>query len=95
MAVQHVMRARNRQGRRWDVMKRRHDVTKRKRNIVEERGSLEKFVGGVIILRIRSCIVLKSSMLFCRSRMLRKKSLDISPAGLMVRAGASGGPFME
>ena len=39
--------------------------------------------------------MLNSSMEFCRSRMLRKKSLDISPAGLMVRAGASGGPFME
>ena len=27
--------------------------------------------------------------------MLRKKSLDISAAGRMVRGGASGGPFME
>ena len=76
-------------------MKRRHDETKRKRKIVEDRGSFEKFVGGVMSLRNRSCIVLKSSMLFCRSRMLRKKSLDISPAGLMVRGGAIGGPFME
>ena len=34
-------------------------------------------------------------MIFCRSRMLRKKSLDISEAGLIVRAGAMGGPEME
>ena len=34
-------------------------------------------------------------MIFCRSRMLRKKSLDISAAGLIVRAGAMGGPEME
>ena len=27
--------------------------------------------------------------------MLRKKSFDISPAGLMVRGGARGGPFIE
>ena len=34
-------------------------------------------------------------MMFCRSRILRKKSLDISEAGLMVRAGAMGGPEIE
>lgn len=69
--------------------------TKRKRKIVDERASFEKFVGGVMIFRTPSCTVLKSSMLFWRSRMLRKKSLDISAAGLMVRAGASGGPLRE
>lgn len=76
-------------------MKRAQDVMKRKRKMVEERASLEKFVGGVITLRMASWRVLKSSMLFWRSRILRKKSLDISAAGLMVRAGASGGPFRE
>ena len=74
-------------------MKSRHDVTKRKRKMVEERGSFEKFVHGVTTLMMRSCTVLNSSMEFCRSRMLRKKSLDISPAGLIVRGGARGGPF--
>jgi hypothetical protein len=46
-------------------------------------------------LRIRSWITAKSSMQFCKSRMLRKKSFDISAAGFIVRGGASGGPFME
>ena len=50
---------------------------------------------GVTVLMIRSWMILKSSMQFWRSRMLRKKSLDISAAGLMVRGGATGGPFME
>lgn len=77
------------------AMKSAHVVRKRKTKTVEERGSSEKFVGGVIIFRKASWMVLKSSILFCRSRMLRKKSLDISPAGLMVRAGASGGPVKE
>ena len=40
-------------------------------------------------------MVLKSSIQFCRSRILRKKSLDISDAGLIVRGGAKGGPPME
>ena len=34
-------------------------------------------------------------MLFCKSLILRKKSFDISEAGLMVRAGAKGGPVSE
>ena len=63
--------------------------------MVDDNGSLEKFVRGVMVLMRRSWMILKSSMQFCRSRMLRKKSLDISAAGLMVRGGASGGPFME
>ncbi len=33
-------------------------------------------------------------MLFCRSRILRKKSLDSSLTGLTVGAGANGGPPM-
>lgn len=76
-------------------MKRLQDAMKRKKKRVDESGSFEKFVSGVTILRIESWAVLKSSMLFCRSRMLRKKSLDISAAGLTMRGGASGGPFME
>ena len=68
---------------------------KRMRKMVVERGSLEKFVEGVTFARMLSWMVEKSSMLFCRSRMLRKKSLDISAAGLIVRAGASGGPLRE
>lgn len=76
-------------------MKRVQDAMKRKRKMVEERGSFEKFVRGVTNLRTESWAVLKSSMLFCRSRMLRKKSLDISAAGLTMRGGASGGPLME
>lgn len=62
---------------------------------MDDNASFEKFVTGVMVLMIRSWMILKSSMQFWRSRMLRKKSLDISAAGLMVRGGASGGPFME
>ena len=76
-------------------MKSRHDATKRNKKMVDERASLEKFVGGVTVLIIMSWTVLNSSMEFCRSRMFRKKSLDISPAGFMVRGGARGGPFIE
>ena len=63
--------------------------------MVEDSGSFEKLVRGVTVLMTRSWTILKSSMQFWRSRMLRKKSLDISAAGLMVRGGASGGPFIE
>ena len=62
---------------------------------MDDNASLEKFVIGVTVLMTRSWMILKSSMQFWRSRMLRKKSLDISAAGLMVRGGASGGPFIE
>ena len=62
---------------------------------MDDNASLEKFVTGVTVLMTRSWMILKSSMQFWRSRMLRKKSLDISAAGLMVRGGASGGPFIE
>ena len=90
-----MTRAIKRQGSRCEVINRRQVAAKRKKKILEDRASLEKFVGGVTVLRTRSCIVLKSSILFCKSRMLRKKSFDISPAGLIVRGGASGGPFIE
>ncbi len=95
MPVQHVTRPTNRQGSRCEDMKSKQVATKRKRKIVDERGSFEKFVGGVTFLRTRSCIVLKSSMQFCKSRIFRKKSFDISPTGLIARGGARGGPFME
>ena len=49
-------------------------------------------MGGATSLTVVSCILAKSAMLFCRSRMLRKKSLDVSEAGLTVGAGASAGP---
>lgn len=71
------------------------EATNRKRNRVEERGSFEKFVVGVTVFNTASWRTLKSSMLFWRSRMLRKKSLDISAAGLIIRGGASGGPLIE
>lgn len=70
------------------------DARNRNTKSVEESGSLEKFRGGATHLIKASCNVLKSSMLFCRSRMLRKKSFEVSPAGLIVRGGASGGPLM-
>ena len=74
-------------------MKRRQAARKRNKNSVEDRGSFEKFKGGVTYLRKASWRVLKSSMPFWRSRILRKKSLDVSPAGFMVRGGAIGGPL--
>ena len=43
----------------------------------------------------RSCTSAKSAITFCKSRMLRKKSFDISLAGLIVRGGARGGPVRE
>lgn len=92
MMVQMAVRARKRQGRRCEVMNKRHVATKRMRKILELKDSLLKFVDGVTPAMSASCAVEKSSMLFWRSRMLRKKSLDISEAGRMVRAGASGGP---
>lgn len=56
------------------------------------RFSFEKFVKGVRTESTASCTFEKSSITFCRSRMLRKKSLLNSGAGLMVRAPARGGP---
>jgi hypothetical protein len=60
---------------------------------MELRFSFEKFVRGVRKERTASCRRLKSSMQFCRSRMLRKKSLENSGAGLIVLAPAKGGPL--
>lgn len=73
-------------------MKDRHVITKRMRNMEEDKASFEKFVEGATRAMSASCEVEKSSMLFCRSRMLRKKSLDISDAGRIVLGGARGGP---
>ncbi len=76
-------------------MKRVRAETNAKRKMVEERGSLEKLVVGVRRERILSWTREKSSMLFWRSRMLRKKSRESSFTGLTVGAGASGGPVVE
>lgn len=65
------------------------------KKILDESDSFEKLVGGARALITASCMMLKSSMLFWRSRMLRKKSFDISAAGLMVLGGARGGPWRE
>lgn len=65
-----------------------------KRKRVEERGSLEKFVGGESSEIVLSWATEKSSMQFCKSRILRKKSLDSSLAGLTVGAGANAGPVV-
>lgn len=62
------------------------------RKRVEERASSEKFVGGVRTVMTLSCRREKSSMLFCRSRILRKKSFESSLTGLTVGAGARAGP---
>lgn len=93
--VQPIRRNIIRQGRRWEAMKRIRAERKVKRNRVEERGSLLKFVGGVRREMILSWTREKSSMLFCRSRMLRKKSRESSLTGLTVGAGARGGPVAE
>ena len=77
------------------MRKRMQAEVKRNRKRVEDRGSLEKLVAGVMALMVASWMVEKSSIQFWRSRMLRKKSLDISDAGLTVRGGARGGPAIE
>ena len=61
--------------------------------MVEETISLEKLVRGAPVLTTVSWMRVKSAMLFCKSRMLRKKSLDVSAAGLMVFGGAMAGPW--
>ena len=58
----------------------------------ELNGSFEKLVHGVSVSRMVSCALLKSPMEFCKSRILRRKSCDISVAGLITRGGAIGGP---
>ena len=60
--------------------------------MVEERISLEKLVLGATVVTMVSCMTEKSAMLFWRSRMLRKKSLEVSATGLMVFGGAIAGP---
>jgi hypothetical protein len=52
-------------------------------------------VRGASTATVASCSAEKSAMQFCRSRMLRKKSLDVSLAGLIVLAGARAGPEYE
>ena len=54
IVVQHPRSARSRHGRRCADRKSTQVVRKRKRKIVEERGSLEKLVGGVMYLLRRS-----------------------------------------
>lgn len=76
-------------------MKRIRDIKIAKRNTVEDRGSLEKLVDGVSVEITLSCITEKSSIQFCKSRMLRKKSFDSSLTGFTVGAGANGGPSAE
>lgn len=90
-----MRRKMTRQGRRWEPMNMREEPMKRKRKRVEERGSLLKFVGGVMTEMILSWTREKSSMLFCRSRIFLKKSLLSSLTGLTVGAGAIGGPVVE
>jgi hypothetical protein len=74
-------------------MNSRQDTSRRRMYNMELRLSLEKFVNGVKKESTASCIVEKSSMQFCKSRMLRKKSFENSGAGLMVLAPANGGPL--
>ena len=90
-----VRRARNRQGMRCEESSRTQQAITRTMKSAEELRSLLKLVYGVKSRMIRSCITAKSSILFCRSRMFLKKSLLISPAGLIVFGGASGGPVRE
>ena len=77
---------------RWAVRKRRAVDTVRRRNAVDETISSEKLVIGPRVETMASCRTEKSAMLFCRSRRLRKKSLDVSGTGWMVVAGARAGP---
>ena len=84
-----------RQGRRWEAMKRTRALKKRKRNSVDDSGSLEKLVGGVNMVITLSWRREKSSMVFWRSRIFRKKSFESSFTGFTVGGGASGGPAVE
>lgn len=85
----------SRHGSRWAV-KNNEAVTKvRTKNTVDEKVSSEKFVGGDKASTRVSCKTEKSAIEFWRSRILRKKSFDVSLAGLMVFAGANAGPSYE
>jgi len=92
MAAQPLVRKIKRQGRRWENRKRaaQERVTRTKRVLL--RRSSAKLKGGRTCEMVKSCRREKSSMLFCRSRILRKKSLLRSGAGLIFGAGANGGP---
>lgn len=81
-----------RQGRRWDAIESSKVAVNANRKIVDDSGSFEKFVDGVRRDSSLSCTREKSSMQFCRSRMLRKKSFERSFTGFTVGAGAIGGP---
>ena len=65
------------------------------RNVRDETVSSAKLVSGDKVDTAASWRFEKSAMQFCRSRILRKKSFDVSDAGLMVRAGARAGPSYE
>lgn len=95
VTVQPIKRKIILQGRRWEAMNKIRAAEKVNRKSVEERGSLLKFVGGVRRESILSWTREKSSMLFWRSRILRKKSFESSLTGLTVGAGAIGGPVAE
>ena len=95
IAVQPKVRAIKRKGSRCDATNKVQAAINRKRNKVDDSGSFEKLVTGATDAMMPSWRVEKSSMLFCRSRMLRKKSFDISEAGLIVRGGERGGPPRE
>lgn len=63
-----------RQGRSEAVRKRAREAAKRDMKTADERTSSEKLVGGPIRAMMRSWAMEKSSIVFWRSRRLRKKS---------------------
>lgn len=73
-------------------MNREAQVNVRMTKRVELVFSSVKLKGGTTLEMVKSWMREKSSMLFCRSRMLRKKSFERSGAGLIFGAGARGGP---
>lgn len=77
---------------RWAVRNINAVVNMQSRKTDEESFSFEKLVKGAKTETVASWRSEKSAMQFCRSRMLRKKSFDVSEAGLMVLAGARAGP---
>ena len=92
MVDQPARRKMSRHGRRCAEMNDSVVRMVRYRKSWDEKVSSLKFVAGAMVETRRSCPAVKSAILFCRSRILRKKSLDVSLAGLIVRAGASAGP---
>ena len=93
MTTQPIIRNIKRHGIKCEAMNMNPAVANVNMKRVEESASLEKFVDGVSTVRTLSWSREKSSMLFCRSRILRKKSLDSSLTGLTVGAGARAGPL--